>query len=232
MAEIDEIAGDESLASRYPAGETAETQIETIPIKGSTAKAVNKNGTSTEAAQKADAEKTARTYGPVIQRVADSRLAEIREKIDDPNFSQVDLSKLIAFEMSLILESMNSILDNVTQPGTAAFDKIATKEIVASLGEQLKGVRELGKQINEMDSLAKRDYINFDGDKFFWILQQWIKVGKAALEKMGWESFAVQSWENHFRTLLHGEQERIRREADKQVWLEEKDKAKKQQAIN
>lgn len=217
-----EIHGDEKLAMRQSlSGDTGDIVR------------VNANGTSTVEALQEEEAKRQQQYGAVINRVKESRLAEIREKIEDPNFSQVDLGKLIAVEMTAILESMNSILDNVTKSGTQPFDKVATKEVVASLGEQLKGVRELGKQINEMDNLAKRDYINFDGDKFIWILRQWIKVGKNALQKMGWEAFAIQNWENHFRQLLEVEQERIRRDAEKQVWLEEeKEKAKMQQVGN
>ncbi len=218
MKEITEIAGDPDAALRCIS-----------PV-------VNADGsTNPEALQKQEeklaADKLNGKTDPLLTRVSESRLGEIREKIEDPNFSQVDLSKLIAVEMASILEAMNTILDNVSRPSTQTYDKIATKEVVASLGEQLKGVRELGKQISDMDSMAKRDYINFDGDKFRWIIGQWMDLGATALRKMGWEEHVVHNYLAHFREEMVKNQERIRRDADKQVWLEE-DKVKKQQAGN
>ena len=40
------------------------------------------------------------------KRVESSKLNEIRTKIEDPNISQAELSKLIALEMAAILELM------------------------------------------------------------------------------------------------------------------------------
>jgi hypothetical protein len=161
---------------------------------------------------------------PLLSRATVSRLAEIRQKIEDPNCSQVELAKLIAVEMTAILEAMNKLMDNASRPGTL----LATKDLTTSLTEQLKGVRELGKQITEMDNLAKRDYINFDGDKFLWVLDQLIELGCSAIRSMGWEEHQVRSWENHFRKHLGEQEERIRRDADKQVWQDDdKHKAKK-----
>jgi|SRR5579863_795342 len=195
---------------------------------------VNTDGSvNSEELEKRDAKDAEATNDPLIKRVTESRLAEISEKIEDPNFSQVDLGKLIAVEMASILQAMNTILDNVTRPGTAAYDKLATKEVVGSLNEQLKGVRELGKQIADMDSMAKRDYINFDGEKFRWIAGEWMKLGAEAVRAMGMGETSVHSWKNHFRQQLDKNQDRIRRDADKQVWLdEEKNKAKQTGAGN
>lgn len=164
---------------------------------------------------------------PLAQRVAKSHLGEIAKKIEDANFSQVDIMKLIASEITEILISQNAILDFVSQPKTATYNKIGTKEVIVSLNEQLKGVELLGRQITNMDNLAKRDYINFDGDKFRWIAEQWMKLGAEAVRSMGLGETQVHSWKGHFRKHLESNEDRIRREADKQVWLEEQQKAKK-----
>jgi hypothetical protein len=166
------------------------------------------------------------TNAPLAKRVAESRLHEIAKRIEDPNFSQVDLMKLIASEMTAILISQNAILDFISQKDTTSYNKVNTKEVIMSLNEQLKGVELLGRQITNMDNLAKRDYINFDGDKFRWIAEQWMKLGAEAVRSMGLGETQVHSWKGHFRKHLESNEDRIRREADKQVWLEEQ-KAKK-----
>jgi|SRR5271157_498270 len=164
---------------------------------------------------------------PLAQRVAKSRLHEIAKKIEDPNVSQVDLMRLIAAETAEILISQNAILDFVSSKAATSYHKVNTKEVIISLGEQLKGVDLLGKQITNMDNVAKRDYINFDGDKFRWICEQWIKIGAEAVRSMGLGETQVHSWKGHFRKHLRANEEHIRRDAEKQVWLEEeKEKSK------
>ncbi len=158
---------------------------------------------------------------PLAQRVAKSRLNEIAKKIEDPNFSQVDIMKLIASEITEILISQNAILDYVSRRDTAAINKVSTKEVIVSLNEQLKGVELLGRQITNMDNLAKRDYINFDGDKFRWVAGQWADLGAAALRRIGLNESQVHSWYQHYRDEVKANQERIRRDAERQVWLDE-----------
>jgi len=151
---------------------------------------------------------------PLLKRLAESHLAEIREKINDSNVSQIELGKLIGAEMAMILEAMNTLLDAVSRPKTAAVVKIEVKQVVACLSEQLKGVRELGKQIAEVDNLAKRDYINFDGEKFKFVADQWVLMSIAALRAMGWDEHTTTSFVKHLSSQIQMNELRIRREAE------------------
>ncbi len=145
-----------------------------------------------------------------VKRVDSSKLKEIRTKIEDPNISQAELSKLIALEMASILDAMNTFLDN-PQVG---FNNSEPNAAVKGLSEQLKGVRELGRQIIEMDNQAKRDFINFDGEKFQFVAGQWMQMGVTALRAMGWDEHSVTSYVKHFRNQIEMNELRIRREAE------------------
>jgi hypothetical protein len=144
------------------------------------------------------------------KREISSKLSEIRTKIEDPNVSQAELSKLIALEMAAILDGMNEHLDSPN----SAIKGMEANFAIKSLGEQLKGVRELGRQIIEMDNQAKRDFINFDGEKFQFVAGQWLQMGVEALRSMGWDEHTVTSYVKHFRSQIEMNELRIRREAE------------------
>ncbi len=144
------------------------------------------------------------------EREISSKLKEIRTKIEDPNISQAELSKLIALEMAAILDAMNVHLDSPN----SAIKGMEANFAIKSLGEQLKGVRELGRQIIEMDNQAKRDFINFDGEKFQFVASQWMQMGVEALRAMGWDEHTVTSYVKHFRNQIEMNELRIRREAE------------------
>jgi hypothetical protein len=144
------------------------------------------------------------------KRELSSKLNEIRTKIEDTNISQAELSKLIALEMASILDGMNEHLDNPTSGIKGMDANLAIK----SLSEQLKGVRELGRQIIEMDNQAKRDFINFDGEKFQFVAGQWLQMGVEALRSMGWDEHTVTSYVKQFRSQIEMNELRIRREAE------------------
>jgi len=145
-----------------------------------------------------------------VKRADTSKLKEIREKIENPNVSQAELSKLIALEMAGILDAMNVYLDNPNSAIKGMMENFAIK----SLSEQLKGVRELGRQIIEMDNQAKRDFINFDGEKFQFVAGQWMQMGVEALRAMGWDEHTVTSYVKQFRSQIEMNELRIRREAE------------------
>jgi hypothetical protein len=144
------------------------------------------------------------------KRAESSKLTEIRTKIEDPNISQAELSKLIALEMAAILDAMNEHLDKPNSGIKGMDANIAIK----SLAEQLKGVRELGRQIIEMDNQAKRDFINFDGEKFQFVAGQWLQMGVSALRAMGWDEHTVTSYVKQFRSQIEMNELRIRKEAE------------------
>jgi hypothetical protein len=144
------------------------------------------------------------------KRQESSKLNEIRTKIEDINVSQAELSKLIALEMAAILDAMNEHLDKPNSGIKGMDANIAIK----SLAEQLKGVRELGRQIIEMDNQAKRDFINFDGEKFQFVASQWLQMGVTALRAMGWDEHTVTAYVKQYRQQIEHNELRIRKEAE------------------
>ena len=85
---------------------------------------------------------------------------------------------------------------------------------IKSLAEQLKGVRELGRQIIEMDNQAKRDFINFDGEKFQFVAGQWLQMGVTVLRAMGWDEHTVTAYVKQYRQQIEHNELRIRKEAE------------------
>jgi hypothetical protein len=128
-----------------------------------------------------------------------SKLPEILEKISDPQFSKPDVARLIAWEMVSIL----SYLDSMDDSGKDIRSKI--------LLEQLKGVRELGRQLIDADD-ANQDYINFDGPKFKHVMDHWFETAKKSLREIGFDDHTVTNFIMHWSEELGKSEIKLRRE--------------------
>ncbi|MGC2449731.1 MAG: hypothetical protein WA477_18945, partial [Candidatus Sulfotelmatobacter sp.] len=60
----------------------------------------------------------------------------------------------------------------------------------------LMGVRILGKQINQMHK--QRDYIDWNGKKFTYVVQQLVKLAVDCLRKTGQTEHTIQNWVQHY----------------------------------
>jgi hypothetical protein len=135
-----------------------------------------------------------------------SKLDEIRAKIEDPNFSQVELSRLIAIEIATCLQMMIQFGDE---------KNYMENWKVKVLSDQVKALRELGKQVSETDVLSKRDYINLDGPKFAFVAEEWREGFKEAMKDAGLDESTMVSVMKHWRDVMVKREPDIRRSVEK-----------------
>lgn len=99
-----------------------------------------------------------------------TRMEEIIRLLDSPEETDLErINKLIALEIAYAL----------TDP-KVEFNPRA-------VNERVKALRELTKTLQEGDTLAKKDFLNFDGPKFKYFLQEIILVFKNSLKSAGFK---------------------------------------------
>ena len=134
----------------------------------------------------------------------ETKMDEILEKINDPNFSVSEVSRLIAVEMATVSRQMARIdYDPAMQWKFKAYN------------EQVKALQVLGKQLGDADILSRKDIINFDGPKFQFVLSQIVDLVKSAIHEAGTEPTQGTSIMKHFRDLISANEQRIRHETER-----------------
>jgi hypothetical protein len=128
---------------------------------------------------------------------------EILARISDPLTPIADISRLITVEIAAVLAEMNSLEDD---PTNGHKDR--------SLNNQIKTLRELQKSLMESDVLSKRDVLNFDGEKFAFVLGKLFSYFQMALKEAGIEPSTAANVEKQFSDILKSEEEKLRRETD------------------
>src|SRR5271156_6654170 len=81
--------------------------------------------------------------------------------------------------------------------------------------EQVKALRELGKEIMEADTLSHKDFLNMDGKKFKYALSQFTEGLKEAMHMVKLDETTVNSVLSHWRDIMASKEEDIRREIEK-----------------
>ena len=100
--------------------------------------------------------------------VRDARWELILSSIDDEESDAATVSRWIAREIADVARRMTN------------------EELDVKIGtEMIKAMRALGAQLNDVDNLAKRDVISFDGPKFGFVMTQIVEIFKATLKESG-----------------------------------------------
>lgn len=136
----------------------------------------------------------------------DSKLGEIRRLIADDTTSPGKIKRLIAEEIAGINMLMIKYSNDVN---------IIEGMKVKVYGEQVKALRELGKEIMEADTLSHKDFLNMDGKKFKYALGQYAEGLKDAMRIVKLDDTTINSVLNHWRDIMSSKEEDIRREIDK-----------------
>lgn len=140
---------------------------------------------------------------------------EILEKLQDPNCSAAEVSRLITVELGKVArDSVRSGKD----PGDAWKQK--------SWETQVKVLSALAKQLSETEVLSKKDNLNFDGPKFKWVLGEIVNLFKKTLEECNFDSALTNNILLQFSDKMAEAEPRIRREAEKVVEFVEMKKTK------
>lgn len=151
-----------------------------------------------------EVEKTAADMASLASREGDSpRLTQLHiilEKIDDPNFSVSEISRLIAKEIAAVTLDMH-LSHNLGQ------DPVKLKTFT----ELVKALRELGRQLEQAEVLSKKDILNFDGVKFQTAVREINECFKKAMKKAGVSDHLVNSTLSHYRDIVAEDEPRIRK---------------------
>lgn len=114
-----------------------------------------------------------------------SRMGEILEHLEDPEFTDLEMiNRLIAVEIALTLADSR------------------LKFTPRAVSDKVKALRELTRTLQEGDNLAKKDFLNFDGPKFKYVLQEMVSLFRASLKNAGLPEDAVNHVLRIFRDSL------------------------------
>ena len=139
------------------------------------------------------------------RRFRKERLEIIREKITDENYDPAEASRLIAVEMARVTEDLSDCF------GDGPMDSLKLK----IYDSQLKALRELGKQLNEADTLSKKDILNFDGPKFSFVLGVIVDSFVEAMKEAGLQEDLRNSVMKHYRDRMQVNEAVIRKDTAK-----------------
>ena len=135
------------------------------------------------------------------RRVRRERIETIREKITDPNSDPADISRMIAVEIAVIAGNMAQESGGIMH----------TSQLRA-YSEQVKALRELGKQLTDADVLSKKDVLSFDGPKFAFVLETIVNMFVKAMKEAGVPEDLRTSVMKHYRDDMTMNEAKIRRE--------------------
>lgn len=136
------------------------------------------------------------------RRYRKERLENIRVRITDTNYDPAEASRLIAIEMARVAEDLSEIVGD----GTMDTLKLKVYE------QQLRALRELGKQLTDADTLSKKDVLNFDGPKFQYVLGVIVDNFVQALKEAGVPEDMRASIMKHYRDRMQMSEQNIRKE--------------------
>ena len=139
----------------------------------------------------------------VSEREKDSKLNEILEMINNPDIAPGPIKRLIAAEIASV--NLRMLREDNDPLGTGA----------KKLGEQVKALRELGKEVMEADVMSRKDFLNFDGKKFQYALGRYREGAVAAMKTAKLDESTINSVLNHWRDYMTEHEEEIRRSIDK-----------------
>lgn len=128
----------------------------------------------------------------------DTRLKKVLALIEDPSATDVGgIQKLIAAEIADTLSDVSSVYNS------------------RSVSEKIKGLQALSKTVMDADSLSKRDFLNFDGPKFQFVLTELVGVFKQSLADGGLPADTVNHILRTFSLLLKSREEDIRKATER-----------------
>jgi len=129
------------------------------------------------------------------------RINGIREKIADPDSDPADISRAIAVEIAVVAGNMVAIDGAMmSAPQLKAFS------------EQVRALRELGKQLSDADVLSKKDVLNFDGPKFNYFFETTVNMFVKAMKEAGLLEDTRTSVMKHFRDEMQVNENKIRKD--------------------
>lgn len=127
-----------------------------------------------------------------------SQISRILELIDNPESIDLpEINRLIAREIAVTL----------SDPSTSWNTRTAN--------EKIKALRELAKTLLEGDNLSKKDFLNFDGPKFRYVLGELVQVFRSSLKSSGQSDDTINHTLRIFRGQLAEREADLRKETER-----------------
>ncbi len=138
-----------------------------------------------------------------------SAMDDIITQINDPNAPLAPIKRSIAVEIAKANRGLIEYSNQLTSLGS--LDGMKVKALEA----QVKALRELGKELMESDVLSKKDFLNFDGPKLAFVLEEFRQGAMDTLRKIGIDDGTAQQFLRQWRDLMMEREPNIRRSVDK-----------------
>jgi hypothetical protein len=135
----------------------------------------------------------------VSERESSSKVNEILEMINNPDIPPGPIKRLIATEIASVNLQMLRTQNDPLGLGTK------------QLSEQVKALRELGKEVMEADIMSKKDFLNIDGKKFRFALERYRQGAMEAMKTAKLDESTINSILNHWRDIMTEQEDEIRR---------------------
>jgi hypothetical protein len=152
---------------------------------------------------KIDAEGNVSAEREVSERESTSKLNEILDMINNPDIPPGPIKRLIATEIASVNLQMLRTQNDPLGMGTK------------QLSEQVKALRELGKEVMEADIMSKKDFLNIDGKKFQYALQRYREGAQEAMKTAKLDESTINSILNHWRDIMTEKEDEIRRHLER-----------------
>ncbi len=136
----------------------------------------------------------------------DSKIAQIIDMINDVDTPPGPIKRLIAAELANLSRLMIRYGNDVS---------ILEGMKIKALETQVKTLRELGKELMEADVIGKKDFLNIDGKKFRYAIDEFREGAKEAMRAAKLDDTTINSVINHWRDIMQAKTEDIRRTIDK-----------------
>lgn len=152
-------------------------------------------------------------------------MATLHEQELDPTLGQFvypDTTTSIS-SMTRIIE----LIDDVKTTDLQEINRLIAREIAVTLSdpsvqwqakfntEKIKALRELAKTLQEGETLAKRDFLNFDGPKFRYVFQEIVQTFRGSLKSSGQSEDSINHILRVFREQIKARESELRKETER-----------------
>ena len=130
----------------------------------------------------------------------ESQMDRIIALIDNPEYTDIEeINRLISREIAISLSS---------EPNTGVFNGRA-------LADKVKALRELARTVQEGDNISKKDFLNFDGPKFRYVLGELVLLFRGSMKSGGLPEDVSNHVLRVFRDQLQGRAPDLRKETER-----------------
>jgi hypothetical protein len=138
-------------------------------------------------------------------RERETKLDEILDMINNPEVPPGPIKRLIAAEIATVNRLMIKYGNDVS---------IIEGMKIKALSEQVKGLRELGKEVLEADTINRKDILTWEGKKFRYAIDEYREGAKEAMREAKLDESTINSILTHWRDIMAQKELDIRRALD------------------